>query len=402
MNAIALDIGPIFMRRAPSPLPARRPLPMVDGKRPKQPPLVRAARPPVLRKHDWTQLETALALAADGFEAEGREMLADLEQRIGVTVHDRITWAGHTNVAGADEAAARVRSEGRRLRVEQREQRLRAEALRSDRHLPPTDDALAAANASLEALAEAVRAYQRGDLKESARQRGIAKQKQDEADADRARQLELASQRQAAADREELAGVRGEELIVEEVDMKVPVLIAIPGVEEGQMLVEREQRVLRVRNVTRDGLASLRQERKRQEAEEAKTGKKATGGLTLRQYQAGVRYRTMYEDRDGPLGSQMGQMFGKSGGRQAVAVENLRVPKALASRVDARRRFDALEAEVSASDRSGRRLQVLRDVAGRGKNISELASSGSAKVALRKALASALDVVVEHLHRTRG
>ena len=247
-----------------------------------------------------------------------------------------------------------------------------------------------------------MRAYQRGDLKESARQRGIAKQKQDEADADRARQLELASQRQAAADREELAGVRGEELIVEEVDMKVPVLIAIPGVEEGQMLVEREQRVLRVRNVTRDGLASLRQERKRQEAEEAKTGKKATGGLTLRQYQAGVRYRTMYEDRDGPLGSQMGQMFGKSGGRQAVAVENLRVPKALASRVDPRRRFDALEAEVSASDRSGRRLQVLRDVAGRGKNISELASSGSAKVALRKALASALDVVVEHLHRTRG
>ena len=247
-----------------------------------------------------------------------------------------------------------------------------------------------------------MRAYQRGDLKESARQRGIAKQKQDEADADRARQLELASQRQAAADREELAGVRGEELIVEEVDMKVPVLMAIPGVEEGQMLVEREQRVLRVRNVTRDGLASLRQERKRQEAEEAKTGKKATGGLTLRQYQDGVRYRTMYEDRDGPLGSEMVQMFGKSGGRQAVAVENLRVPKALASRVDARRRFDALEAEVSASDRSGRRLQVLRDVAGRGKNISELASSGSAKVALRKALASALDVVVEHLHRTRG
>lgn len=345
-----------------------------------------------LTPRGWADLSCAVILQACGDTSPALQLIASIEERLGVNPAHR-----RALVIGSDAVLRQIREDKRRRRLaeHQRSASLRAEPLR------PTPEMLEVADRSLAALADAARAYRDGNRTLSNEKRLESRVLADTATGARERQIEVEDQRLAALDRKALAQTRDEELITEDFDMKVPVMVVVAGTE---MLVERLQRVVRIRNVTRDGLASLRQERIRQEEAQSRTGKQAKGGLTLRQYQFGLRYRDMFEAHDGGLGSQFRAILsgGGSGRQPEVPIEMLAVPRQLARQVDGSRALEALEAAVATTDRTGRRLHLLREVAGRGRNVREMASSGSLREAYRDALAAALDVVVEHLHQARA
>jgi hypothetical protein len=137
----------------------------------------------------------------------------------------------------------------------------------------------------------------------------------------------------------------------------------------------------RIRIASRDGLETLM----------------TAGSLTSNQYAAGLRYRADYEHLDPergltPPALDQTRRIGRGGEGWAKRLEEIRT------------RVEGLERAIQAEDptfrgaaavnpvhRVGRRVWALREVAGKGSNLSALSSSGSSQLAYSDALRSALD-----------
>jgi hypothetical protein len=162
------------------------------------------------------------------------------------------------------------------------------------------------------------------------------------------------------------------------------VLVPLTGVMEG-VYVQRQQRITRTRNTSRDGLEALH----------------GAGVLNGLQRTAGIGYRRMDEELSDGLGSQFGSFEGGragSAGHDAISPDEPEMPKGLRQRAMQRERFDGLERRVRARTSNGDlSLFALRAIAGKGQNLNELASDARRRAAIRAALVEALDVVADIL-----
>lgn len=214
------------------------------------------------------------------------------------------------------------------------------------------------------------------------------------AGAERDRRTERLERHQAFEEMTALAQLRGEEIIEERATAFVDVQV------EGGFIAQRAQAVTRIRNTSRDGLETL------------SSGDRPA--ISTTQFAAGMLYRALYEDADPDrgLGSCMGG--GGGGGRvQTGASPYLAVlakeRAQMARRIDASVAVERIEATIKAGDRSyvgphgiseldkaGRRVMVLREVAGKANTLRSIATSGSAQVKLTVALRHALDICADH------
>lgn len=134
----------------------------------------------------------------------------------------------------------------------------------------------------------------------------------------------------------------------------------------------------RVRIRSRDGLETLQR----------------SGAIDPRQFKAGMLYRDLYEaaDPERDLRSQMqdlgrrGSSAAPSAASEAWQERRLRLAAAMA----------AIEAKVRATDRNGRAVRALREVAGHARCISHFVTGGAGQGSHRRALALALDVAADH------
>jgi hypothetical protein len=176
------------------------------------------------------------------------------------------------------------------------------------------------------------------------------------------RQVEADDAKRAMAEVQTIARSRGERIVEES-------HAALVTITEGVIPVQRWQTTTRLRNTARDGLDSLR--------------------LAPTHYDAGLRYRELWDRARAELGSAMADP-----GR-ARATPGSRIPPRLDEKLTARAHLNRIEARVLEQDRSGEARQVLRDVAGEGKCIANLCTSGGGRKRKTDRLLAALDVVAD-------
>jgi hypothetical protein len=338
-----------------------------------------------LSRDQWALLELAFVAQDGGEEDFASELVARIEQDLGVTAYDRLVVA----LGGVDGPFAPLDNEGRLNRRAQRQmvttaERRRIRALIHDDTVElNTTDILALQEAEAARLmagdlgAQAVKYRNRGDHAEA---RKLSRQAQEHlnrakelvhnVETDRARRARDAAARRAVAETRSLAESRGEKIVEERVTAYVTV-------QAGNLPVERKQTALRLRNASRDGLETLR----------TQNTLKRTEGINQIEHTAGMRYREQFEYAQPSLRAGMGG-GGAGGGNGALPMTDRQLVSAdWIRRIEQRVQTEAGSAAVP----------VLRAVAGEGKNLSEIATSGSARSKAKQRLRSALGVVADAL-----
>lgn len=185
----------------------------------------------------------------------------------------------------------------------------------------------------------------------------------------RAERTQMNYESRIAVERKAQAASRGEEIVTETVEAMM--LVPLSGVLEGAYAY-REQRITRLRNTARDGLALLRD----------------GGKINQVAWAAGMRYRRLYEDCREPLGSHM--RHGDGGGQGDR-------DSALSGRIQARPLLDEAERAVKARGPCrALALGMLRAVAGRGENLQALAPEPGQRGPRMAALTTALSDLADH------
>lgn len=336
-----------------------------------------------LNRKLWAQLELAVMAEEEGDQSFAGDLLRDIEDRLGITEHDRLSATGG-EIVGQFVTLDIAKAKPDRVK-EARADRRRVIALIPEADAPVTkqnvvdlDDAEAARAHGASIEARALKAFHEGDRQtarrlhgEASSHLGRAKQLAEKAETDRNGRTTIRERERGLAEVRSIAKAHGEQ-IVEETGT------AFVTVQAGIIPVERQQVTKRIRNTSRDGLESMRTQAKIKRGE----------GIHQVQFAAGMRYREFFEGAQADLGSGMDDGGGgsSSGSRCPTSDRRLWVRDQL---VKLERR---VEHEAGPTG-----LHVLREVAGKGRCLSHLSTSGSRQDYLKGVLKQALDVVARAL-----
>lgn len=160
---------------------------------------------------------------------------------------------------------------------------------------------------------------------------------------------------------------------------EIVILAEIRG--EAVEISDRAEHKGRVRILSRDGLERLRYPGDPNRAPAISQG----------QYAAGLRYRDQFEKTEANLRSCMAGTVAGGGSPGGSA------DRAAQAKADVKAWDDAVFAAFPVARDGHDALLALREIAGRGKSLRDIASSGSRQGQLRQRLKTALDVVGDML-----
>lgn len=339
-------------------------------------PMTRALTPRLLN-----DLGAAVVVVDEGRLDLGQRIVAELEDRFGVTDFDRIA---HGDI---DAKARRLGGLARSLAERRRKQEASEEVAPLAPVLGPTPGELKRLARADKKIAQAREAGDNKALNKAVDAKTLVFHDMERRDA----AAYLAGR---AAELAELELRREGLVIIEERIVDTPVLKdGAPVWRRGQIVTRRET-VERPRITNRDGLETLATNHLDQNGDvrKNKDGTPMAPTIDGLQLAAGERYRDLYEDTDPEKGltppnpDRGGSRPGDPFGAKAVA--------AAQSRARMRAQIERLEARVQ--EEAGQRgVRILREVAGKGQTINAVGGGGSARTRNTKALQKALDCLAE-------